>query len=120
MSNPRFIPSLTLLGTLTLACCLAAQTAVPAAIDGAGVTVDTGGPVLHRGSVVYPDAARRARVQGVVAVEAVPFADDEDVAVSLEQLRHTTTNPLRTIPAANRIMCRPPHAVGLPLPAGLG
>ena len=40
------------------------------AADGPGVTVDTGGAMLHRGSIVYPDSARAKRVQGVVVVEA--------------------------------------------------
>ena len=40
------------------------------AADGPGVTVDTGGAILHRGSIVYPDSARAKRVQGVVVVEA--------------------------------------------------
>ena len=38
--------------------------------DGPGVTVDTGGAMLHRGSIIYPEAARAKRVQGVVVVEA--------------------------------------------------
>ena len=38
--------------------------------DGPGVTVDTGGAMLHRGSIAYPEGARAKRVQGVVVVEA--------------------------------------------------
>jgi protein TonB len=38
--------------------------------DGPGVTVDAGGTVIHRSGIVYPEAARRNRVQGVVTVEA--------------------------------------------------
>src|SRR5947208_5509770 len=58
------------LGTLTLACCFVLPAAPQAAIDAPGVTVDTGGAVLHRATVTYPDAARKARVQGVVTIEA--------------------------------------------------
>jgi TonB family protein len=38
--------------------------------DGPGVTVDTGGAVMHRGSILYPENARAKRIQGVVTVEA--------------------------------------------------
>jgi TonB family protein len=34
------------------------------------VTVDTGGAVMHRSPIVYPEAARAKRIQGVVTVEA--------------------------------------------------
>jgi TonB family protein len=46
-------------------------TAAPQMVaDGPGVTVDTGGAMLHRGNIMYPDSARAKRVQGVVVVEA--------------------------------------------------
>jgi TonB family protein len=38
--------------------------------DGPGVTVDAGGTVMHRSGIIYPEGARRNRVQGVVTVEA--------------------------------------------------
>jgi TonB family protein len=41
-------------------------------VDGAGVTVDVGGSALmHRGGVMYPDQARRAKVEGTVVAEAM-------------------------------------------------
>ena len=59
------------LAVLAMACVLTFPlAAVPQAADGAGVTVDTGGAILHRGSIMYPDAARVKRLQGVVVVEA--------------------------------------------------
>ena len=57
---------------LALACVLTFPlAAAPQMVaDGPGVTVDTGGAMLPRGSIIYPDAARVKRVQGVVVVEA--------------------------------------------------
>ena len=57
---------------LALACVLTFPLAAAPqmAADGPGVTVDTGGAMLHRASIIYPDAARAKRVQGVVVVEA--------------------------------------------------
>jgi TonB family protein len=76
MSKTRSISSLAAgLGILALACWFVTATfplaAAPQVVaDGPGVTVDTGGAVMHRTSVVYPEAARARRVQGVVTVEA--------------------------------------------------
>lgn len=76
MSRTRSMSSLAAgLGVLALACWFVTATfplaAAPQMVtDGPGVTVDTGGAVLHRGSVFYPEAARTKRVQGVVMVEA--------------------------------------------------
>jgi TonB family protein len=76
MSKTRSISSLAAgLGILALACWFVTATfplaAAPQVVaDGRGVTVDTGGAVMHRTSVVYPEAARAKRVQGVVTVEA--------------------------------------------------
>src|SRR5262249_1558153 len=54
---------------VTVALPLSAQAQTVA--DGPGVTVDLGGGnVLHRSAVMYPEAALRAHVQGIVAVEA--------------------------------------------------
>ena len=76
MSKTRSISSLAAgLGILALACWFVTATfplaAAPQMVaDGPGVTVDTGGAVMHRGSIIYPDAARAKRIQGVVTVEA--------------------------------------------------
>ena len=76
MSKTRSISSLAAgLGLLALACWFVTATfplaAAPQTVaDGPGVTVDTGGAVMHRASIVYPEAARAKRVQGVVTVEA--------------------------------------------------
>jgi TonB family protein len=76
MSKTRSISSLAAgLGILALACWFVTATfplaAAPQVVaDGPGVTVDTGGAVMHRTSIVYPEAARAKRVQGVVTVEA--------------------------------------------------
>jgi protein TonB len=40
-----------------------------AAADDAGVTVDTGGPILHRVGLAYPVEARRGRTGGAVVLE---------------------------------------------------
>jgi TonB family protein len=76
MSKMRSVSSLAAgLGIMALACWFVTATfplaAAPQMVaDGPGVTVDAGGTVLHRSGIVYPDAARRNRVQGVVRVEA--------------------------------------------------
>jgi TonB family protein len=76
MSKTRSISSLAAgLGILALACWFVTATfplsAAPQTVaDGPGVTVDTGGAVMHRTAIVYPDAARTKRVQGVVTLEA--------------------------------------------------
>ena len=76
MSKTRSISSLAAgLGILALACWFVTATfplsAAPQTVaDGPGVTVDTGGAVMHRTAIVYPDAARAKRVQGVVTLEA--------------------------------------------------
>ena len=76
MSKTRSISSLAAgLGILAAACWLVTATfplaAAPQMVtDGPGVTVDAGGAVLHRGSIMYPAAAREKRIQGVVTVEA--------------------------------------------------
>ncbi len=76
MSKTRSISALAAgLGILAAACWFVTATfplaAAPQMVaDGPGVMVDTGGAVLHRTNVLYPEAARRNRVQGVVTVEA--------------------------------------------------
>jgi TonB family protein len=76
MSKTRSISSLAAgLGILALACWFVTATfplaAAPQMVaDGPGVTVDTGGAMLHRTGIVYPESARAKRVQGVVTVEA--------------------------------------------------
>ena len=76
MSKTRSISSLAAgLGILALACWFVTATfplaAAPQTVaDAPGVTVDTGGAVMHRTGIVYPEAARTKRVQGVVTVEA--------------------------------------------------
>jgi TonB family protein len=76
MSKTRSISSLAAgLGILALACWFVTATfplaAAPQLVaDGPGVTVDTGGAVMHRTSIVYPESARAKRIQGVVTVEA--------------------------------------------------
>jgi TonB family protein len=76
MSKTRSISSLAAgLGILALSCWFVTATfplaAAPQMIaDGPGVTVDTGGAVMHRSAIQYPDAARAKRVQGVVTLEA--------------------------------------------------
>jgi TonB family protein len=75
MSKARLISALTAgLGILALACWFVTSTfpltAAPQAPDGAGVTVEMGGAnVMHRSPVIYPDAARRAGVEGTVTLE---------------------------------------------------
>jgi TonB family protein len=76
MSKTRSISSLAAgLGILALACWFVTATfplaAAPQLVaDGPGVTVDTGGAVMHRTSIAYPESARAKRIQGVVTVEA--------------------------------------------------
>jgi TonB family protein len=76
MSKTRSMSSLAAgLGILALACWFVTATfplaAAPQTVaDGPGVTVDTGGAVMHRASIFYPDNARAKRVQGVVTLEA--------------------------------------------------
>jgi len=76
MSKTRSISSLAAgLGILAAACWLVTATfplaAAPQMVtDGPGVTVDAGGQVLHRGSIMYPEAARAKHIQGAVTVEA--------------------------------------------------
>ncbi len=76
MSKTRSISSLAAgLGILALACWFVTATfplsAAPQTVaDGPGVTVDTGGAVMHRTAIVYPEAARAKRVQGAVTLEA--------------------------------------------------
>jgi len=76
MSKTRSFSALAAgLGFLAAACWLVTATfplaAAPQSVnDFPGVTVDTGGPVMHRTSVMYPDAARLHNIQGVVVVEA--------------------------------------------------
>jgi beta-lactamase regulating signal transducer with metallopeptidase domain len=76
MSKTRSISSLAAgLGILALACWFVTATfplaAAPQMVaDGPGVTVDTGGAMLHRTVIEYPESARAKRVQGVVTVEA--------------------------------------------------
>ncbi len=76
MSKTRSISSLAAgLGILAAACWMVTATfplaAAPQMVtDGPGVTVDAGGSVLHRGSVMYPAAALAKRIQGIVTVEA--------------------------------------------------
>ena len=55
------------LAVLALACVLSA--APQTAPDGPGVTVDTGGAVMHRTAVIYPETARAANIQGTVTLE---------------------------------------------------
>ncbi len=77
MSRTRWISGLAAgLGFLAGACWFVTTTfplaASPQVVkDAPGVTVDVGGAALmHRAPVAYPEAARRAGVQGVVSVEA--------------------------------------------------
>jgi protein TonB len=76
MSKTKSISSLAAgLGILALACWFVTATfplaAAPQMVaDGPGVTVDTGGAMMHRTGIVYPESARAKRVQGVVTVEA--------------------------------------------------
>jgi TonB family protein len=76
MSKTRSLSALAAgLGILAAACWLVTATfplaAAPQNVsDYPGVTVDTGGAVLHRTAVMYPDAARLKNIQGVVVVEA--------------------------------------------------
>jgi TonB family protein len=76
MSKTRSVSSLAAgLGILALACWFVTATfplaAAPQVVaDGPGVTVDTGGAVMHRTNIVYPESARAKRIQGVVTVEA--------------------------------------------------
>jgi TonB family protein len=68
MLNLRSLPKLAAgLTVLALACSLSAAPQTVA--DGPGVTVDTGGPVMHRTAVFYPEAARKANIQGTVTLE---------------------------------------------------
>ena len=77
MSKTRSISALAAgLGILAAACWLVTATfplaAAPQTVsDYPGIVVDTGGSVLHRTGVMYPDAARTKNIQGVVTVEAV-------------------------------------------------
>ena len=72
MSKTRSISSLAAgLGILAAACWMVTATfplaAAPQMVtDGPGVTVDAGGQVLHRGSIMYPEAARAKRIQGAL------------------------------------------------------
>jgi TonB family protein len=76
MSKTRSFSALAAgLGILAAACWLVTATfplaAAPQNVaDFPGVTVDTGGGVLHRTAVMYPDSARAKNIQGVVTVEA--------------------------------------------------
>jgi TonB family protein len=76
MSKMRSVSSLVAgLGIMALACWFVTATfplaAAPQMVaDGPGVTVDTGGAVMHRSSIIYPEAARTKRIQGAVTVEA--------------------------------------------------
>jgi TonB family protein len=76
MSKTRSISSLAAgLGILALACWFVTATfplaAAPQLIaDGPGVTVDTGGAVMHRTAIAYPESARAKGITGVVTVEA--------------------------------------------------
>jgi TonB family protein len=76
MSKTRSISSLAAgLGILALACWFVTATfplaAAPQMVaDGPGVIVDTGGAMMHRTAIAYPESARAKRVQGVVTVEA--------------------------------------------------
>ena len=76
MSKTRSFSALAAgLGFLAAACWLVTATfplaAAPQSVnDFPGVTVDTGGPVMHRTAVVYPNEARAKNIQGVVVVEA--------------------------------------------------
>jgi TonB family protein len=76
MSKTRSVLSLaTGLGVVALACWLVTATfplaAAPQTVsDGTGVTVDTGGAVMHRTPVNYPAEARKTRAAGTVTVEA--------------------------------------------------
>jgi beta-lactamase regulating signal transducer with metallopeptidase domain len=77
MSKTRSISALAAgLGTLAAACWLVTMTfplaAAPQTVsDGAGVTVDVGNSgMMHRSGVMYPDAARRSKVEGTVVVDA--------------------------------------------------
>jgi TonB family protein len=78
MSKTRLISALAAgLGMLAMACWLVTLTfplaAAPQSVtDGPGVTVDLGGSaVLHRTPIIYPDAARKGNVQGMVTLEAI-------------------------------------------------
>ena len=76
MSKTRSFSALAAgLGILAAACWLVTATfplaAAPQNVaDFPGITVDTGGGVLHRTAVMYPEAARARSIQGVVTVEA--------------------------------------------------
>jgi len=78
MSKTRSISALAAgLGILAAACWFVTMTfplaAAPQSVsDGPGVVVDVGNSgMLHRGSVPYPDGARRAKIEGTVLVEAM-------------------------------------------------
>ncbi len=76
MSKTRSFSTLAAgLGILALACWVVTAafplSAAPQSVnDFPGVTVDTGGGVLHRTAVQYPDDARAKNIEGVVTVEA--------------------------------------------------
>ncbi len=76
MSKKRSFSALAAgLGILAAACWMVTAAfplaAAPQSVnDFPGVTVDTGGSVLHRTRVEYPDSARAKNIQGVVTVEA--------------------------------------------------
>ena len=81
MSKARLISALTAgLGILVVACWFVTSTfpltAAPEAPDAAGVTVDLGGAaVMHRSPVIYPEAARKAGVEGTVTLELTTDAN---------------------------------------------
>ena len=77
MSKTRRISALAAGLTFLAAACWFVTATLPlsaspqAVADGPGVTVDFGGgSVIHRTGVIYPEAALKAHVQGVVTVEA--------------------------------------------------
>src|SRR5882724_5589117 len=72
MPNTRSISALAA-GTLAAACWFVTSlVAAPQTVsDGPGVTVDIGNSaIMHRSGVMYPDAARRAKVEGTVLIDA--------------------------------------------------
>jgi TonB family protein len=76
MSKTRWISGLAASLTVLAAACWLVTSTFPLAAspqvvnDAPGVTVDlAGAALLHRSPVMYPEAARRARVQGTVSVE---------------------------------------------------
>jgi TonB family protein len=77
MSKTRLFTGLAAsLGILMAACWFVTGTfplaAAPQVVnDAPGISVEAGGALLHRAPVAYPEAARRAGVQGTVSLEAV-------------------------------------------------